>query len=229
MKSKQSQPDVITFGCRLNTFESQIIKDNLSVSANENTVVFNTCAVTAEAERQARQAIRKVRRERPDAHIVVTGCAAQIKPERYASMDEVDLVLGNVEKLQPSAFAIQQKEKALVNDIMSVTETASHLITSLENRARAFVQIQNGCNHRCTFCVIPFGRGNSRSVPIGEIVRQVAELTANGHGEIVLSGVDISSYGADLPGRPSLGQMARRLLAHVPDLRRLRISFHRLH
>ena len=175
MKNKQSQPDVITFGCRLNTFESQIIKDNLSISANENTVVLNTCAVTAEAERQARQAIRKVRRERPDARIVVTGCAAQIKPERYASMDEVDLVLGNVEKLQPSAFAIQQKEKAQVNDIMSVTETASHLITSLENRARAFVQIQNGCNHRCTFCVIPFGRSNSRSVPRGVIAQQICK------------------------------------------------------
>lgn len=224
MKSKQSQPDVFTFGCRLNTFESQIIKDNLSVSANENTVVFNTCAVTAEAERQARQAIRKVRRERPDAHIVVTGCAAQIKPERYASMDEVDLVLGNVEKLQPSAYAIQQKEKAQVNDIMSVTETASHLITSLENRARAFVQIQNGCNHRCTFCIIPFGRGNSRSVPMGVIAQQIRKLVEAGYHEVVLTGVDITSYGADLPGKPGLGQLIRRLLKQIPDLSRLRLS-----
>lgn len=224
MKSKQSQPDVLTFGCRLNTFESQIIKDNLSVSANENTVVFNTCAVTAEAERQARQAIRKVRRERPDAHIIVTGCAAQIKPERYASMDEVDLVLGNNEKLQPSAYAIQQKEKAQVNDIMSVTETASHLITSLENRARAFVQIQNGCNHRCTFCIIPFGRGNSRSVPMGVIAQQIRKLVEAGYHEVVLTGVDITSYGADLPGKPGLGQLIRRLLKQIPDLSRLRLS-----
>ena len=224
MKNKPSQSDVITFGCRLNAFESQIIKDNLSVSANENTVVFNTCAVTAEAERQARQAIRKVRRERPDAHIVVTGCAAQIKPERYASMDEVDLVLGNIEKLQPSAFAIQQKEKALVNDIMSVTETASHLITSFENRARAFVQIQNGCNHRCTFCVIPFGRGNSRSVPMGVIAQQICKLVEAGYHEVVLTGVDITSYGADLPGKPGLGQLIRRLLKQVPNLSRLRLS-----
>ncbi|MBC27002.1 MAG: tRNA (N(6)-L-threonylcarbamoyladenosine(37)-C(2))-methylthiotransferase MtaB [Rhodospirillaceae bacterium] len=224
MTSKQSQSDVITFGCRLNAFESQIIKDNLSVSANENTVVFNTCAVTAEAERQARQAIRKVRRERPDAHIVVTGCAAQIKPEQYATMDEVDLVLGNIEKLQPSAFATQQKEKAQVNDIMLVKETASHLITSLENRARAFVQIQNGCDHRCTFCVIPFGRGNSRSVPMGVIAQQIRTLVEAGYHEVVLTGVDITSYGADLPGKPGLGQLTRRLLRQIPDLPRLRLS-----
>ena len=224
MMSKRSQSDVITFGCRLNAFESQVMKDNLSVSANENTVVFNTCAVTAEAERQARQAIRKVRRERPDAHIVVTGCAAQIKPERYASMDEVDLVLGNIEKLQPSAFATQQKEKVQVDDIMLATETASHLITGLENRARAFVQIQNGCDHRCTFCVIPFGRGNSRSVPIGVIAQQIHKLVEAGYHEVVLTGVDITSYGADLPGKPGLGQLVRRLLRQVPDLSRLRLS-----
>ena len=216
--------NVITFGCRLNAFESQIIKSNLSCSADHNTVVFNTCAVTAEAERQARQAIRKVKREKPDAHIVVTGCAAQINPEKYGSMDEVDLVIGNIEKLRPDAFVVKQKEKFRVDDIMSVKETAAHLISGFENRARAFVQIQNGCDHRCTFCIIPFGRGNSRSVPMGHIADQIRALVLAGYNEVVLTGVDITSYGIDLPGKPSLGQLIRRLLRRIPELPRLRLS-----
>ena len=215
-------PEVVTFGCRLNAYESEVVRDHATAAGCTDVVIVNTCAVTAEAERQARQAIRKARRERPGAEIVVTGCAAQIDPEAFAAMPEVDRVLGNIEKMQRKSYATEVP--VMVNDIMSVRETAGHLLHGFGKRARAFVQVQQGCDHRCTFCIIPFGRGNSRSVPIGEIVRQVAELTANGHGEIVLSGVDISSYGADLPGRPSLGQMARRLLAHVPDLRRLRIS-----
>ena len=215
-------PEVVTFGCRLNAYESEVVRDHATAAGCTDVVIVNTCAVTAEAERQARQAIRKARRERPGAEIVVTGCAAQIDPEAFAAMPEVDRVLGNIEKMQRESYATEVP--VMVNDIMSVRETAGHLLHGFGKRARAFVQVQQGCDHRCTFCIIPFGRGNSRSVPIGEIVRQVTELTANGHGEIVLSGVDISSYGADLPGRPSLGQMARRLLAHVPDLRRLRIS-----
>ena len=215
-------PEVVTFGCRLNAYESEVVLDHATAAGCTDVVIVNTCAVTAEAERQARQAIRKARRERPGAEIVVTGCAAQIDPDAFAAMPEVDRVLGNIEKMQRESYA--NEVPVMVDDIMSVRETAGHLLHGFGKRARAFVQVQQGCDHRCTFCIIPFGRGNSRSVPIGEIVRQVAELTANGHGEIVLSGVDISSYGADLPGRPSLGQMARRLLAHVPDLRRLRIS-----
>ena len=215
-------PEVVTFGCRLNAYESEVVRDHATAAGCTDVVIVNTCAVTAEAERQARQAIRKARRERPGAEIVVTGCAAQIDPDAFAAMPEVDRVLGNIEKMQRESYATEVP--VMVNDIMSVRETAGHLLHGFGKRARAFVQVQQGCDHRCTFCIIPFGRGNSRSVPIGEIVRQVAELTANGHGEIVLSGVDISSYGADLPGHPSLGQMARRLLAHVPDLRRLRIS-----
>ena len=215
-------PEVVTFGCRLNAYESEVVLDHATAAGCTDVIIVNTCAVTAEAERQARQAIRKARRERPGAEIVVTGCAAQIDPDAFAAMPEVDRVLGNIEKMQRESYATEVP--VMVNDIMSVRETAGHLLHGFGKRARAFVQVQQGCDHRCTFCIIPFGRGNSRSVPIGEIVRQVAELTANGHGEIVLSGVDISSYGADLPGRPSLGQMARRLLAHVPDLRRLRIS-----
>ncbi len=215
-------PEVVTFGCRLNAYESEVVRDHANAAGCTDVIIVNTCAVTAEAERQARQAIRKARRERPGAEIVVTGCAAQIDPDAFAAMPEVDRVLGNIEKMQRESYATEVP--IMVNDIMSARETAGHLLHGFGERARAFVQVQQGCDHRCTFCIIPFGRGNSRSVPIGEIVRQVAELTANGHGEIVLSGVDISSYGANLPGRPSLGQMARRLLAHVPDLRRLRIS-----
>ena len=216
---------IVTFGCRLNTYESEVMKAHAQSAGLENAIIFNTCAVTAEAERQARQAIRKARREHPEARIVVTGCAAQVRPESFAAMAEVDVVLGNQEKLEAKSWEFGPgTEKARVNDIMSVRETASHLVTSFEGRARAFVQVQNGCNHRCTFCIIPFGRGNSRSVPVGEVVAQVRALVEAGYREVVLTGVDISDYGGDLPGAPGLGQLCKRLLALVPDLPRLRLS-----
>ena len=217
-------PKVLTFGCRLNTYESEVIKDH-AVAAGETGVIFvNTCAVTAEAERQARQAIRKTRRDNPHVRIVVTGCSAQLHPDAYADMDEVDAVIGNREKLEPAAYGLGNTETVRVNDIMSVTETANHLISGMEGRARAFIQIQNGCDHRCTFCIIPYARGNSRSVAIGAITRQIRTLVDNGYNEVVLTGVDLTSYGHDLPGTPTLGQMVRRLLANVPELKRLRLS-----
>jgi len=219
-----SGPDIITFGCRLNTYESEVMRNHAEAAGLSDAVIVNTCAVTAEAERQARQAIRRARRARPDARIIVTGCAAQINPASYADMPEVDTVLGNQEKLEARSFLTLDSEPVHVADIMSARETASHLIEGFDDRTRAFIQVQNGCDHRCTFCVIPFGRGNSRSVPIGAIVQQVTTLVENGYREVVLSGVDITSYGADLPGRPRLGQMLRRLLANVPDLPRLRLS-----
>lgn len=222
MKPVKQSPEIITFGCRLNAYESEVIREQATAAGAQDIVVVNTCAVTKEAERQARQAIRRIRRRRPEAQIVVTGCAAQIDPTAYAAMPEVDRVIGNAEKLDAASYL--SDVPVLVNDIMSVRETASHLIRGFEDRARAFVQVQQGCDHRCTFCIIPYGRGNSRSVPIGEITQQVGALIDNGYREIVLSGVDISSYGVDLPGRPSLGQMTRRLLANVPHLQRLRIS-----
>lgn len=222
--------DVITFGCRLNAYESEVIRSNLEKTGTENVAVFNTCAVTKEAERQARQAIRKYRRENPDAKIIVTGCAAQVNPKSYADMKEVNLVLGNEEKLKAESYAppapdfIGDAERIKVNDIMAITETAPHLVAGFEGKARAFLQVQNGCNHRCTFCIIPYGRGNSRSVPLGEIVQQARALVALGYQEVVLTGVDITDYGKDLPGTPTLGQMMRRLLAQVPELPRLRLS-----
>ena len=212
--------DILTFGCRLNTYESEVMRGH--ASALSDTIIVNTCAVTAEAERQARQAIRRAHRERPDARIVVTGCAAQISPESWAALPGVARVLGNVEKLRPESWAAGAG--SLVSDIMAARDTAAHLVTEFAGRARAFVQVQQGCDHRCTFCVIPFGRGPNRSVPIGAVVEQVRALVANGYNEVVLTGVDIASYGPDLPGRPTLGQMARRLLALVPDLPRLRLS-----
>jgi threonylcarbamoyladenosine tRNA methylthiotransferase MtaB len=226
--------DVITFGCRLNAYESEVIRRNAAAAGLADTVVINTCAVTAEAVRQARQAIRKARRERPGARIVVTGCAAQTEPATFAAMHEVDRVLGNEEKLSASAwadtavsfagFGIDAEEKVLVNDIMAVRATAPHLIDGLDGRARAFVQVQNGCDHRCTFCIIPYGRGNSRSVPMGEVVAQVRRLTERGYREVVLTGVDITSYGANLPGAPKLGTLVKQILRHVPELDRLRLS-----
>ncbi len=217
--------EVVTFGCRLNSYESEVIKNNLAQSALEDVIVFNTCSVTKEAEKQARQAIRRAKRENPNRKIIVTGCSAQINPEQYASMSEVEKVLGNEEKLKAESYNfLKIEEKVQVNDIMSVTETASHMISSIEGRARAFVQVQNGCNHRCTFCIIPYGRGNSRSVPMGEIVAQVKKLVESGYNEVVITGVDITDYGKDLPGSPTLGQMMKRLLALVPDLPRLRLS-----
>ncbi|NYZ15880.1 tRNA (N(6)-L-threonylcarbamoyladenosine(37)-C(2))-methylthiotransferase MtaB [Azospirillum sp. RWY-5-1] len=217
-------PEIVTFGCRLNAYESEVMRGHVRAAGLDRVVIVNTCAVTSEAERQARQTIRKLRRENPDARIVVTGCAAQIDPARFAAMPEVDQVLGNQEKLQPESWGLAPAERVAVNDIMAVRETAAHLIAGFEDRARAFIQVQQGCDHRCTFCIIPFGRGPSRSVPIGRVVEQVRALVAAGYNEVVLSGVDITSYGPDLPGAPTLGQMVRRLLALVPELPRLRLS-----
>ncbi|MEQ1888617.1 MAG: tRNA (N(6)-L-threonylcarbamoyladenosine(37)-C(2))-methylthiotransferase MtaB [Alphaproteobacteria bacterium] len=228
-----TQTRVINFGCRLNQYEAEVMRDRARDAGLENAIIINSCAVTAEATRQARQAVRRARRERPHARIIVTGCAAQIEPQRFADMPEVDLVLGNTEKLEAASYATNPgrndfgaggSERVRVNDIMSVAETAGHLIEGLEGRARAFVQIQNGCDHRCTFCIIPFGRGNSRSVPAGEVVDQVRRLAANGYREVVLTGVDITSYGGDLPGRTNLGRLVTQILKHVPELARLRLS-----
>lgn len=219
-----SEPQIVTFGCRLNTYESEVMRGHAREAGLDQTIIFNTCAVTAEAERQARQAIRKARRENPDALIIVTGCAAQINPEAFAKMPEVDRILGNTEKMQAQSFLSHPQERILVNDIMAVKETALHLVAGFEERARAFIQVQNGCNHRCTFCTIPYGRGNSRSVPIGEIVNQMHLLTEKGFQEIVLTGVDVTAYGEDLPGKPTFSQMVRRVLTQVPALPRLRLS-----
>lgn len=215
--------EVITFGCRLNSYESEIIRNNLAKSHLTNAVVINTCAVTKEAEKQARQAIRKIKRQDPSKTIIVTGCAAQNNPEMFASMSEVSKVLGNEEKLSSSNYFIDEKRIA-VNDIMSVKETANHLVTSFEGKARAFIQVQNGCDHRCTFCMIPYGRGNSRSVPIGVIAQQIRLLLAENYQEIVFTGVDVTAYGADLPGKPSFAQMIRRIFSLIPNLQRLRLS-----
>jgi len=214
--------EIVTFGCRLNAFESEVIRRSAAEAGLADAVVINTCAVTSEAERQARQAIRRARRERPAARIIVTGCAAQIDPARFAAMPEVDQVLGNREKLEPASYA--DDTRVAVGDIAALRETAAHLIDGFDGRARAFVEVQQGCDHRCTFCIIPLGRGPSRSVPLGEIVRQVRALMAAGYREVVLTGVDLTSFGADLPGKPNLGQLCRRLLALVPDLPRLRLS-----
>jgi threonylcarbamoyladenosine tRNA methylthiotransferase MtaB len=222
-----SDIEIITFGCRLNAYESEVMRKHADAAGLSDAVIVNTCAVTQEAVRQARQAIRKARRARPDAKIVVTGCAAQIDPRRFAAMAEVDHVIGNQEKTEPCTFQglwLDGSERIKVNDIMSVTETAGHLIEGFGSRARAYVQIQNGCNHRCTFCIIPFGRGPSRSVPAGEVVAQVRRLVENGYAEIVLTGVDITAYGPDLPGSMTLGTLVKKVLALVPELPRLRLS-----
>lgn len=212
--------EVLTFGCRLNAYESEVMRGH--AAALTDTIIVNTCAVTGEAERQARQAIRKLARERPGARIVVTGCAAQIDPAKWSALPNVDRVLGNEDKLKPESWLVGAP--SAVSDIMAARETAPHLVTEFAGRARAFVQVQQGCDHRCTFCIIPFGRGPNRSVPVGAIVAQVRALVASGYREVVLTGVDIASYGADLPGRPTLGQMTRRMLALVPELPRLRLS-----
>ncbi|MFL5297146.1 MAG: tRNA (N(6)-L-threonylcarbamoyladenosine(37)-C(2))-methylthiotransferase MtaB [Phenylobacterium sp.] len=217
--------DIVTFGCRLNAYESEIIRAQAAADRLTNAVVFNTCAVTGEAVRQARQAIRKARRERPGAKLIVTGCAAQIDPAAFAAMAEVDLVLGNAEKSAPGSYLPRPElGRVRVNDIMSVRETAGHLVDGLKDRARAYVEVQNGCDHRCTFCIIPYGRGNSRSAPAGEVVEQVRRLSAQGYREVVLTGVDVTSWGADLPGQPTLGQLVARILKLVPELPRLRLS-----
>jgi threonylcarbamoyladenosine tRNA methylthiotransferase MtaB len=220
-----SAPEIITFGCRLNSLESEIIRDHLRAAGLHDVIVVHTCAVTAEAERQARQAIRRARRTRPEARIVVTGCSAQITPEVYAAMAEVDQVLGNSDKLDGAVWqGLAARPRVVVRDLMAVSETAGHLVDGFDGRARAFVQVQQGCDHRCTFCIIPYGRGPSRSVPAGEVVEQTRRLVERGFREIVLTGVDLTSYGKDLPGQPTLGQLVRRLLRLVPDLPRLRLS-----
>lgn len=218
---------VVTLGCRLNAFESEIMRRRATEAGLGEAIVVNTCAVTAEAVRQAAQTIRRLRRQNPDRKIIVTGCAAQIEPDRFAAMVEVDHVVGNSEKLERSTFEHVVEgnlARVTVNDIMSARETAGHLIDGFGTRARAYVQIQNGCDHRCTFCVIPFGRGPSRSVPAGEVTAQIRRLAEAGYREVVLTGVDITSYGADLPGQASLGRLVRQILKHVPELPRLRIS-----
>jgi threonylcarbamoyladenosine tRNA methylthiotransferase MtaB len=222
-----SELEIITFGCRLNAYESEVMREHADAAGLSDAVIVNTCAVTAEAVRQARQAIRRARRERPQAKIIVTGCAAQIDPSRFAGMAGVDHVVGNQEKLEAKTFtglSVEGSERVAVNDIMSVRETASHLIEGFGSRARAYVQIQNGCDHRCTFCVIPFGRGPSRSVPAGEVVTQVRLLAEKGYAEIVLTGVDITAYGKDLPGEMTLGRLVQSVLKLVPELPRLRLS-----
>ena len=226
--------DIVTFGCRLNTYESEVMRRETQAAGlgeiEGGAIVFNTCAVTGEAVRQARQAIRRARRENPDARIIVTGCAAQTEPGSFGEMGEVDLVIGNDDKLKAQSyralpeFGVNQFEKVRVNDIFEVTETASHMVDAIEGRARAFVQVQNGCDHRCTFCIIPYGRGNSRSVPAGEVVSQIRKLAENGYREAVITGVDITSYGSDLPGKPSLGNLCARILKLVPEIERLRLS-----
>jgi threonylcarbamoyladenosine tRNA methylthiotransferase MtaB len=219
--------DIITFGCRLNAYESEVMRAQADAAGLKEAVIVNTCAVTVEAVRQARQAIRKTRRDRPEAKIIVTGCAAQIDPARFAAMAEVDHVIGNQEKLEAKTFAkfgAGDSERVVVNDIMSVRETAAHLIEGFGGRARAYVQIQNGCDHRCTFCIIPHARGPSRSVPMQGVVAQIRTLIEHGYREAVLTGVDITSYGADLPGTPGLGLLLRKILKELPELDRLRLS-----
>lgn len=226
--------EVKNFGCRLNVYEGEVAKREAEKaglsSLDGGAIVINTCAVTAEAVRQARQAIRKARRDHAQARIIVTGCAAQTEPDTFATMDEVDLVIGNDDKLKAQSyralpeFGVNQFEKVRVNDIFEVRETAPHMVESIEGHSRAFVQVQNGCDHRCTFCIIPYGRGHSRSVPMGAIVEQIRTLVANGYREVVLTGVDLTSFGADLPGGPSLGQLVKTILSQVTDLPRLRLS-----
>jgi threonylcarbamoyladenosine tRNA methylthiotransferase MtaB len=238
MSAEAGSLDVVTFGCRLNTIESEAIRRAATAAGHDNIVVFNTCAVTKEAVRQARQAIRRAHREQPDTRIVVTGCAAQIEPDTFAAMPEVAAVIGNAEKTQSATwqaldfgqdFGISTSLRTRVNDIMSLPVTAHHFVAgdgidAIEGHTRAFVEIQNGCDHRCTFCIIPYGRGPSRSSPMGDVVEQIGKLVANGYREAVLTGVDITSYGHDLPGRPDLGRLVKNILRHVPELERLRLS-----
>lgn len=221
-------PQLITLGCRLNTYESEVMRNHASEAGLNDAVIINTCAVTSEAVRSARQTIRRAAKDNPGAPILVTGCAAQIDPDMFAKMPEVTRVIGNHEKMQAETWRpsdlLGGHQKVRVNDIMSVQETAAHLIDGMEGRARAYVQVQNGCDHRCTFCIIPYGRGNSRSVPAGEVVNQVRRLVETGHYEVVLTGVDLTSWGADLPGAPQLGNLVQRILKLVPELKQLRIS-----
>jgi threonylcarbamoyladenosine tRNA methylthiotransferase MtaB len=221
-----SAPRFTTFGCRLNAYETEAMKALAGEAGLSDAVIVNTCAVTAEAVRKARQEIRRLRRDNPGARLIVTGCAAQTEPATFTAMPEVDTVVGNAEKMRPETWTglIGNTEPVQVDDIMSVTETAGHLIDGFGTRSRAYVQIQNGCDHRCTFCIIPFGRGNSRSVPAGVVVEQIRRLVGRGYNEVVLTGVDLTSWGGDLPGAPRLGDLVQRILRLVPDLPRLRLS-----
>lgn len=216
--------DIITFGCRLNIYESEVIRSNAAKAGLKEAIIINTCSVTNEAERQARQAVRRAKRDHPHKKIIVTGCSAQLNPDLYREMEEVDYVVGNAEKMTVEAFSLRDAEKVQVNDIMALREGAAHLISGFENHVRAFIEIQNGCNHRCTFCTIPFSRGPHRSVPMGALVNQIKTLVEQGCQEVVLTGVDITDYGQDLPGKPCLSSFVRRLLNTVPDLPRLRLS-----
>jgi threonylcarbamoyladenosine tRNA methylthiotransferase MtaB len=225
--AERDDVDIVTFGCRLNAWESEVMRDHAKAGGMTDTVIVNTCAVTNEAVRQARQTIRRIKRDRPEVEVIVTGCAAQIDPDEFAAMPEVGRIIGNAEKLKPETFAskaVSGGERVEVGDIMSVREVASHLVDGLDGRARAYVQVQTGCDHRCTFCIIPYGRGNARSAPAGEVVDQVKRLVETGHSEVVLTGVDMTSWGQDLPGRPQLGRLVRAILKQVPDLQRLRLS-----
>ncbi|MEM1036627.1 MAG: tRNA (N(6)-L-threonylcarbamoyladenosine(37)-C(2))-methylthiotransferase MtaB [Pseudomonadota bacterium] len=227
-KTATRPSEVITLGCRLNSYESEVMRGHAEKAGLEGAVIVNTCAVTSEAMRTARQTIRRAKRDRPDAHIIVTGCGAQVDARMFADMPEVDRVIGNHEKMQAETWKpvslLGDTEKIRVNDIMSVKETAGHLIDGMGGRARAYVQVQNGCDHRCTFCIIPYGRGNSRSVPAGEVVNMVRRLVQTGHYEVVLTGVDLTSWGQDLPREPKLGNLVQRILKLVPELKQLRIS-----
>jgi threonylcarbamoyladenosine tRNA methylthiotransferase MtaB len=217
-----TKPEVITMGCRLNLAESHALAEQLGDEAN--LVIVNSCAVTNEAVRQTRQAIRQARHRRPDARIIVTGCAAQVEPENFAAMPEIDAVLGNQEKEQVALFRHGLNERVRVSDIMAVKQTAPHLATAFDGKTRAFIEVQTGCDHRCTFCIIPYGRGNSRSVPAGAVIEHIKKLVDSGAQEVVLTGVDVTSYGHDLPGAPNLGLLVERILKHVPSLPRLRLS-----
>ncbi|MCR6658913.1 MAG: tRNA (N(6)-L-threonylcarbamoyladenosine(37)-C(2))-methylthiotransferase MtaB [Asticcacaulis sp.] len=220
-----SKVDVVTFGCRLNSYESEVIRKTAAEDGLDNAIIFNTCAVTGEAVRQARQAIRRARKENPEAKLIVTGCAAQTDPDTFASMAEVDFIIGNGDKQKAGSYKLTpDSARIVVNDIFSVQETAGHLIDGLKDRARAFVEVQNGCDHRCTFCIIPYGRGNSRSAAAGDVISQTQKLVAQGYNEVVLTGVDLTSWGGDLPGNPQLGHLVTRILKLVPDLKRLRLS-----
>lgn len=227
-KTPTGPSQVITLGCRLNSYESEVMRGHAETAGLDGAIIVNTCAVTGEAVRQARQTIRRAARDNPDAPVIVTGCAAQIDPDMFADMPEVTRVIGNHEKMQAETWTpvnlLGGTEKVRVNDIMSVEETAGHLIDGMDGRARAYIQVQNGCDHRCTFCIIPYGRGNSRSVPAGEVVNMVRRLVETGHYEIVLTGVDLTSWGSDLPGEPQLGNLVQRILKLVPELKQLRIS-----
>ena len=220
-----SKVDIVTFGCRLNSYESEVIRKTAAEDGLDNAIIFNTCAVTGEAVRQARQAIRRARKENPDAKLIVTGCAAQTDPDTFANMAEVDFIIGNGDKQKAGSYKLTpDSARITVNDIFSVQETAGHLIDGLKDRARAFVEVQNGCDHRCTFCIIPYGRGNSRSAAAGDVISQTQKLVAQGYNEVVLTGVDLTSWGTDLPGTPQLGNLVTRILKLVPDLKRLRLS-----